>query len=167
MASSTARADRDVYRLAPTMEASALEMMAARLEFRGTDEGYTRVSQAYFSRLPLTSAQRVLAIGCGTGIEVRALKKLVAPDAALVGVDHSPTLLDTARKLTADEGLSDNVSYRTAMRTICRARRVSSTSLYFTRSSATSRTLCRYWARQDGLSAPEARSPFSTATTLQ
>jgi SAM-dependent methyltransferase len=113
MASSTARADRDVYRLAPTMEASALEMMAARLEFRGTDEGYTRVSQAYFSRLPLASAQRVLAIGCGTGIEVRALKKLVAPDAALVGVDHSPTLLDTARKLTADEGLSDNVSYRT------------------------------------------------------
>lgn len=113
MASSTARADRDVYRLAPSMEASVLEMMAARLEFRATDEGYARLSQAYFARLPLASAERVLAVGCGTGIEVRALKRLVATNAALVGIDHSPALIDTARRLTADEGWSDNVSYQT------------------------------------------------------
>jgi SAM-dependent methyltransferase len=113
LTSSTVRADRDVYRLAPSMEASALEMMAARLEFRATDERYVRLSQAYFTRLPLASAKRVLAVGCGTGVEVRALKRLVAADAALVGIDHSPTLVGTARKLTASEGFSDNVSYQT------------------------------------------------------
>lgn len=113
MASSTQRDDRDIFRLAPSMETSVLEMIAARLEFRGTDEGYTRLSQAYFAHLPLASAQRVLAIGCGTGIEVRALKRLVAPDATLVGIDHSPALIDAARKLTDDEGLSENVIYQT------------------------------------------------------
>ena len=71
-----ARDDRDIFRLAPSMDAEVLKAIAARLEFRGTDDGYARLSQAYFTRLPLTDAQRILAIGCGTGIEVRALRRL-------------------------------------------------------------------------------------------
>lgn len=108
-----ARHDRDVFRLAPSMDSSVLQTIAARLEFRGTDEGYTRVSQAYFAQLPLGSARRILALGCGTGVEVRALKRLIAPDVAVVGIDHSTALIDVARQLTADEGLSENVSYET------------------------------------------------------
>ena len=46
-ASTTARDDRDIFRLAPSMDATVLETIAARLEFRGTDEGYARRSQAY------------------------------------------------------------------------------------------------------------------------
>jgi SAM-dependent methyltransferase len=46
-----------------------------------------------------------------SGIEVRALRRLTGPDTAIVGIDHSPTLIETARRLTVDEGLSDNVSY--------------------------------------------------------
>jgi SAM-dependent methyltransferase len=113
MASTTQRDDRDIFRLAPSMEAPVLEMIAARLEFRGTVEGYARLSQAYFGQLPLASAQRVLALGCGTGIEVRALKGLVGPEVTLVGVDHSTALIDAARRLTDDEGLSDHVVYQT------------------------------------------------------
>jgi ubiquinone/menaquinone biosynthesis C-methylase UbiE len=109
----TLREDRDVYRLTPTVDAAVLKMIADRLEFRGTDDGYVRLSQAYFSRLPLTAARRILALGCGTGIEVRALRRLTAPDTAIVGVDHSPALLDVARKLAADERLSHNVTYQT------------------------------------------------------
>ena len=105
------RDDRDVFRLAPTMDASVLRTIADRLEFRGTDEGYARLSQAYFDRLPLDTAGRPL--GCGTGIEVRALRRRTGPATSIVGVDHSPALIDVARRLTADEGLSDNVTYRT------------------------------------------------------
>ena len=110
---STARDDRDVFRLAPSMDASVLQTIAARLEFRGTDEGYARLSQAYFGRVPLASARRILALGCGTGIEVRALKRLIAPDVVVVGIDHSPALIEEARRLTADEGLAENVTYQT------------------------------------------------------
>ena len=61
---------------------------------------------------PSPDARRILALGCGTGIEVRALRRLTGPDTAIVGVDHSPALIDAARRLTADEGLSDNVTYQ-------------------------------------------------------
>jgi SAM-dependent methyltransferase len=108
----TARDDRDIFRLAPSMDATVLETIAARLEFRGTDEGYARRSQAYLPRLPLPHARRILALGCGTGVEVRALRRLTRPDTAIIGVDHSPALIDAARRLTADEGLSDNVTYQ-------------------------------------------------------
>jgi ubiquinone/menaquinone biosynthesis C-methylase UbiE len=107
-----ARTDRDIYRLTPTLDADVLQSLATRLEFRGTDEGYARVSQAYFWRLPLAPARRILALGCGTGIEVRALRRLTGTGAAIVGVDQSPALLDAARRHTADEGLSDNVTYQ-------------------------------------------------------
>jgi SAM-dependent methyltransferase len=54
----------------------------------------------------------ILALGCGTGVEVRALARLAQADTAIVGVDHSRALIDTARRLTADEGLSDNITYQ-------------------------------------------------------
>ena len=111
-ASTSARDDRDIFRLAPSMDATVLETIAARLEFRGTDEGYARLSQAYLPRLPLAHARRILALGCGTGIEVRALRRLTRPDTAIIGVDHSPALIDAARRLTTDEGLADNVTYQ-------------------------------------------------------
>ena len=113
-ARTTARDDRDIFRLAPSMDATVLETIAARLEFRGTDEGYARRSQAYLPRLPLAHARRILALGCGTGIEVRALRRLTRPDTAIIGVDHSPALIDAARRLTTDEGLADNVTYQVA-----------------------------------------------------
>ena len=74
------RDDRDIYRLTPSMDAAVLETIAARLEFRGTDEGYARRSQAYFARLPLPDARRILALGCGTGVEVRALRRVMWVD---------------------------------------------------------------------------------------
>jgi ubiquinone/menaquinone biosynthesis C-methylase UbiE len=109
---STGRNDRDIFRLAPTMDPTVLETIAARLEFRGTDQGYARRSQAYFSRLPLAEARRILALGCGTGIEVRALRRLARPGTVIVGVDHSPALIDAARQRTDQEGLSANVTYQ-------------------------------------------------------
>jgi ubiquinone/menaquinone biosynthesis C-methylase UbiE len=111
-AGSAARDDRDIFRLAPSMDQAVLETIAARLEFRGTDEGYARRSQAYFARLPLPGARRILALGCGTGIEVRALRRLTRPEVAIVGLDHSPALIDAARRLTAEEGLAGNVTYQ-------------------------------------------------------
>ncbi|HEX3194736.1 MAG TPA: class I SAM-dependent methyltransferase, partial [Streptosporangiaceae bacterium] len=84
----------------------------ARLEFRGTDDGYARLSQAYFRRLPLDHARRILALGCGTGIEVRALRRVARHHTAIVGLDHSPELIKMAQQLTATEGVSHNVTYR-------------------------------------------------------
>jgi SAM-dependent methyltransferase len=112
--SSTPRDDRDIYRLAPSADAAVLEVIADRLEFRGTDDGYVRLSQRYLTRLPCTGVERILALGCGTGIEVRALRRLTEPGTTIVGVDHSRELIEVARRLTAQEGASDKVTYATA-----------------------------------------------------
>jgi len=107
------REDRDVFRLAPSMDEAVLQTVAARLEFRATDPGYVALSQGYFERLPLAPPCRFLALGCGTGVEVRALRRRVAPEVSLVGIDHSGALVERARQETADEGLSENVEYLT------------------------------------------------------
>ncbi len=107
------REDRDVFRLAPTMDAAVLQTVAERLEFRATDPGYVALSQAYFEHLPLSPPCRVLALGCGTGVEVRALRRRVSPEVSIVGIDHSSALVERARQETADDGLSANVEYLT------------------------------------------------------
>jgi SAM-dependent methyltransferase len=109
---SNRRDDRDIFRLAPSMDSEVLATIAARLEFRGTDEGYLRLSQAYFGRLDLSGAERILAVGCGTGVEVRALRRVTKPETAIIGIDHSSPLIEEARRLTAEEGLVDNVTYQ-------------------------------------------------------
>jgi SAM-dependent methyltransferase len=106
------RDDRDIFRLAPTLDAATTEMLANRLEFRGSDFGYVQISQAYFDQLPLTGAQRILAVGCGTGLEVRALKRRTETTTEFVGVDHSPALIEAAEQLTRAEGLADHVHYQ-------------------------------------------------------
>ena len=98
-----AREDRDIFRLSHTMDEATIQTIADRLEFRSTDAGYVALSQAYFARLPLTSARRILALGCGTGVEVRALKRATGTAAEIVGVDQSPELIATARECTAAE----------------------------------------------------------------
>ncbi|HEY5786465.1 MAG TPA: methyltransferase domain-containing protein [Microlunatus sp.] len=90
-----------------------LQTIADRLEFRRTDDGYVRLSQANFADVSVQCARRILAVGCGTGIEVRALRRATQPGVVIVGVDHSQLLVDTARRLTAEEGLDDNVTYQT------------------------------------------------------
>lgn len=43
---------------------------------------------------------------------MRALRRLARPDTTITGLDHSPALIDAARRLTAEEGLSGNVTYQ-------------------------------------------------------
>ena len=103
---------RDVFRFINDLDDAAVDRIAARLEFRGTDPGYVAFREAYFAKLPLGTARRVLALGCGTGVEVRALKRRPGFAGEVVGVDHSPRLVEEARRLTAAEGLADGVAYR-------------------------------------------------------
>jgi pimeloyl-ACP methyl ester carboxylesterase/SAM-dependent methyltransferase len=58
------------------------------------------------------SGDRVLDIGCGAGLTTRAAAR-AAVDGNALGVDLSARMLDRARRLSADEGLT-NVSYELA-----------------------------------------------------
>ncbi len=102
---------RDIFQLINELEPQALQAVGDRLEFRGTDATFREMREAYFDQLPLGSARTVLDVGCGTGVEVRAL--LARSDFAgrVVAVDHSPALLETARRLAVAEGLQERVDF--------------------------------------------------------
>ena len=102
---------RDVFRFINELEPQALEAIGERLEFRGTDATFSEMRDDYLDELPLDSARTVLDVGCGTGVEVRAL--LARPDfvGRVVAVDQSPGLLETARRLAAAEGLDGSVDF--------------------------------------------------------
>lgn len=102
---------RDVFSVIADLDDTAVERIAARLEFRATDPGYSAFRDSYFARLPL-AARRVLARGCGTGVEVRALRRRPEFAGEVVGVDLSPQLIEAARGLTTAEGLDARVDYR-------------------------------------------------------
>src|SRR5262245_9566022 len=100
---------RDVYDVINELDEATIDRLAARLEFRGTDPEFVALREAYFAKLPLVAARRILALGCGTGVEVRALKRRPGFRGEIVGVDHSPRLIDEAKRRTAAEGLADGV----------------------------------------------------------
>lgn len=51
-----------------------------------------------------SAGQHLLEVGCGMGHELRRLARLVAPDGTVLGIDVNHSMIDEARRRTADLG---------------------------------------------------------------
>ena len=87
---------------------------AARLELRARSQDEVTVRDAYISLLSMKSGERVLEVGCGSGVVTRALAQRVMPDGKAVGADACSALLKIARNLANDAGLSKFVEFEEA-----------------------------------------------------
>lgn len=96
----------DPYTTAQAMDASMAARMADALEQRGVDDAQRRFRDDYLARLPLGAHDRILDLGCGTGVLARHLA--ARPDFAgrVTGIDHSAAFVERARALAAQEGLA-------------------------------------------------------------
>ncbi len=83
----------------------------ASLEERGRS-GYITIVRNLLDALAIVPGERVLELGCGSGVIMRELARRTAGANPLTGVDRSPYLLGEARKLTAQEGLADRIEFR-------------------------------------------------------
>jgi ubiquinone/menaquinone biosynthesis C-methylase UbiE len=54
--------------------------------------------------LRLKNGDRVLDVGCGTGLSLFALESLVGVDGSIVGIEQSPEMLERARARAAENG---------------------------------------------------------------
>lgn len=62
------------------------------------------IRQRAIDLLHLKKGDRVLDVGCGTGLSFSALESRVGPEGSIVGIEQSPEMLDHARSRAADNG---------------------------------------------------------------
>jgi ubiquinone/menaquinone biosynthesis C-methylase UbiE len=87
-------------------EAAARELVARTLELRGRSEDEVASRSAYLGLLGIAAGERVLEVGCGSGVVLRDVARRVTPGGRAVGLDPSPALLAVARELAAAAGLA-------------------------------------------------------------
>jgi SAM-dependent methyltransferase len=102
---------RDAFRFINDLDDATIQTIATRLEFRGKDPTFTRWREAYLDRLALEPGARVLDLGCGTGVVTRGIAARPGFAGHVVGLDHSPRLIEAARRMTTEEGITDRVTF--------------------------------------------------------
>jgi len=88
--------------------------MAAGLESRGRTPAQARLRRRFLRFVPVRAGDRVLEVGCGTGVVVRDLVSLVGRRGDVVGVDRSRLLLDRARQLCREAAGHARIALRRA-----------------------------------------------------
>ncbi len=103
---------RDAYCFINDLDASTVEGLIARLEFRGKDPTFTQMRDAYLAQLALPPTTHILELGCGTGVVLRSLAQRRDFAGRLVGVDQSPVFIAAARRLAAEEGVDQCIEFQ-------------------------------------------------------
>jgi SAM-dependent methyltransferase len=103
----------DVYGHTHEMDQRTLDVVAERLEARGRHPFFARAIGDYMDRLALAGPESVLDLGCGTGVAARAIAHRPEVRGPITAIDISPHLIRAARRLAAEEGLSERIDFRT------------------------------------------------------
>ena len=91
-----------------------VDEMARSLEARGRTPAHMRLRRRFLRFVPIGPGERVLEVGCGTGVVVRDLATLVGRRGQVVGVDASRRLLERARVLCRERARSARITLRVA-----------------------------------------------------
>jgi len=87
----------DIWRAVDAQPTAA--QLADVLEARGRTPDQVRLRRRFLRFVPIERGQRVLEIGCGTGVVLRDLMALVGARGEVTGLDPSKTMLERARRL--------------------------------------------------------------------
>ncbi len=103
---------QDIFQLISSLDKEAVQRIVDRLEYRGKDDTFVAMRDAYLDQMVIDSNAEILDLGCGTGVVARSLAARENFSGKIVGVDFSAELIDAAQHLAAQEGVSDRVEFR-------------------------------------------------------
>jgi ubiquinone/menaquinone biosynthesis C-methylase UbiE len=91
----------DIYATIADADPAVVEQLVQAMEIRSRETEQGAMLDDYLAEIDFPAAARVLDIGCGSGVQCRALARR-SNVAAVVGVDPSEVFLGHARRLSAD-----------------------------------------------------------------
>jgi arsenite methyltransferase len=101
----------DVWGRTSDIDESALAVMAARLENRAKHPFFRGAIADYIGALDLPPIDRVIEIGCGTGIVSRRLAATPGFRGTIIATDMSPYLIEIARRQAGEEGVGARIRF--------------------------------------------------------
>jgi ubiquinone/menaquinone biosynthesis C-methylase UbiE len=90
----------------------ARELAFRNLEARGKSPDEVAARAEYLDLLAIGPGQRVLDVGCGTGVVTRDIARRISPGGRAVGIDPHPEFLAIARDLARKAGLEAAAEFR-------------------------------------------------------
>lgn len=102
----------DVYGLTHELDPATVDAIAARLEARRDSLAYMRLLHVYLDEIDLAAARDALALGAGTGVEVRELARRPTFSGRVTALEISERLVEIGRRRAEEEGVADRIAWR-------------------------------------------------------
>jgi SAM-dependent methyltransferase len=100
-----------VFQRVDELEDSTVERIVDRLEYRGTSPVFAEMRDAYLDEIGLADAERVIEIGCGTGVVARAIAKRSEFVGDLYATDLTEAFIEAAVGFAESDGVGDRIRF--------------------------------------------------------
>lgn len=102
----------DVYHITDKLDDAILDVIVTRLEARGKHPQFQGMLDDYLDAMAIERAGSILDMGCGTGVAGRRIAARDGFTGTVLGVDHSPYLINCAKRLADEEGVGERLTFQ-------------------------------------------------------